>query len=61
MKAVVDPDLCTGCGLCVDVCPEVFEMEGEIATVIVDEVPEDAEDTAREAVESCPVEAITLE
>lgn len=61
MKATIDPDLCTGCGLCVDVCPEVFEMEGEIATVLVDEVPADIEDTAQEAVESCPVEAITLE
>lgn len=61
MKAVVDSDLCTGCGLCSDVCPEVFELEGEVAIVIVDEVPEDAEDTAQEAAESCPVEAITLE
>ena len=55
MKATVDPDLCTGCGLCVDVCPEVFELEGEVATVLVDEVPADVEDTAQEAVESCPV------
>jgi ferredoxin len=61
MKAAVDPDLCTGCGLCVDVCPEVFDLEGELATVIVDEVPADAEETAQEAAESCPVEAITLE
>ena len=31
MKAKVDPDLCTGCALCEDVCPEVFEMVGELA------------------------------
>ena len=61
MKAVVDADLCTGCGLCSDLCAEVFEMEGEVAIVIADEVPADAEDTAQEAAESCPVEAITLE
>jgi ferredoxin len=29
MKAVVDKDLCTGCGLCEDTCPEVFEMKDE--------------------------------
>ena len=26
MKAIVDPDICTGCGECADICPEVFEM-----------------------------------
>jgi len=27
MKAIVDKDVCTGCGLCVDTCPDVFEMQ----------------------------------
>lgn len=61
MKAVVDPDLCTGCELCVDTCPEVFEMDDDIAKVIVDVVPADAEECAQEAAESCPAEAISVE
>ncbi len=61
MKAVIDPDLCTGCELCVDTCPEVFEMQDDIAVVIVDEVPEDAEEAAQESADSCPSEAITIE
>ncbi len=61
MKAKVDPDLCTGCELCVDTCPEVFEMEDDIAIVKVEEVPADAEDCAQEAADSCPAEAITIE
>jgi len=61
MKAIVDEDLCTGCGLCEDTCPEVFEMDDEMAKVIVDEVPAEAEETCQEAIESCPVEAISIE
>jgi ferredoxin len=61
MKARVDQDTCTGCGLCCDTCPEVFEMDSDTAKVIVDEVPSDVEDKCREAASGCPVEAISIE
>jgi len=61
MKTVVDPDLCTGCELCVDTCPDVFEMEDDIAVVKVDQVPDGLEDDVREAVDACPAEAISVE
>ena len=59
MKAMVDPTLCTACGLCADECPDVFELGEECAEVIVDEVPEDLEDCVLDAEASCPVEAIS--
>jgi ferredoxin len=60
MKAVVE-DTCTGCGVCVDVCPEVFELgDSDIAIVIADPVPSDSEDACRDAAEQCPCEAITI-
>ncbi len=62
MKAVVAQDLCIGCGLCEEMCPEVFKMnEDAIAAVIVDTIPSEAEESAREAAASCPTEAITIE
>lgn len=62
MKATVEKDLCTSCGLCVETCPDVFEMgEGDIAKVKVTSVPKSAEDSCKEAAESCPGEAIKIE
>ncbi|MBN1765112.1 MAG: ferredoxin [Sedimentisphaerales bacterium] len=61
MRAFVDADACTGCGLCCDICPEVFEMKNDLAVVQEDPVPDENEDTCRDAVDSCPVEAISLE
>ncbi|MDD4362641.1 MAG: ferredoxin [Atribacterota bacterium] len=61
MKATVDSDLCTGCGLCESTCPEVFEMQDDLAVVKVDVVPQDAEESCKEAAEDCPVGAISCE
>jgi ferredoxin len=62
MKAIVDQETCTGCGLCPETCPEVFELnDSGIAFAKVDTVPPDVEDTCREAADGCPVEAITIE
>ena len=61
MITKIDPDLCSSCGLCVDSCPELYDMGDESAVVIVDTVPEDMEDCAIEAEENCPVEAISHE
>ena len=60
MKAIVDADACTGCGLCVATCPEVFDMndDDDLAIVIADPVPAAAEDTCQEAAEGCNLEIL---
>ncbi|MFZ5832746.1 MAG: ferredoxin [Planctomycetota bacterium] len=62
MKARVDPDICTGCGLCPEICPEVFDMGADgKAFAKRDDVPGELEESAREAAQQCPVEAIIIE
>ncbi len=55
---IVDEDLCTGCELCCDIAPNTFAMNDEGISEVID--PEgDDEDTIQEAIDSCPVEAIS--
>jgi len=61
MKARIDPDLCTGCGLCSDSVPDVFKMGDDVAQVIKPDVPANLEKAVKEAAEDCPAEAIILE
>ena len=60
MKVRIE-DTCTACGLCVDTCPDVFEMSPDMAQVLTDEVPPELEETAQQAADECPVEAIIIE
>lgn len=61
MKASVNED-CIGCGLCEGTCPDVFSIGDDgVAHAIEGNVPEDAEDGAKEAADNCPVSAITIE
>ncbi len=60
MRAIVNGDLCVGCGLCVDACGEVFEMDGDKAKVKANPVPETATDCCQKMKEDCPVEAIDI-
>jgi len=57
----VDGNLCIGCELCSEICPDVFEMgdDGQAHAVH----PEKCDDLpcCNGAAESCPVEAIKIE
>ncbi|PIQ88716.1 MAG: ferredoxin [Candidatus Omnitrophica bacterium CG11_big_fil_rev_8_21_14_0_20_42_13] len=61
MKAIVDQEACTGCGLCEQTCPEVFEMDGDKAKVMVEFVPDGSRDCAVQAADECPASAISIE
>jgi ferredoxin len=61
MKARVDKETCIGCGLCSSICPGVFSMDDDGKAIATDsEIEESLLDDAKEAEESCPVNAIEV-
>jgi len=74
MKVWVDQDLCTGDGLCEELCPEVFTLQSGISyvqdaagpklqggsTAMVD-IPMHCIDAVFDAAEECPGECIFVE
>lgn len=60
-KVVVDQELCIGCGTCVGLCPNVFELDEEQgkSQVIMPEGGDEA--CIQDAIDSCPVSAISWE
>lgn len=57
----IDKNICIGCGTCEAICDEVFEINDETqkAEVKPDANLEKNEECISEAIESCPVEAIS--
>lgn len=62
MKAIVDATKCEAYGVCVDLCPSVFQLdEWGYASLIGDGVvPAGDEGAAREAATACPEGAISV-
>ncbi|NLM69283.1 MAG: ferredoxin [Firmicutes bacterium] len=56
----VDHDLCIGCGLCSEICPDVFEMNDDNLAVVKEDADCDAAGCCQEAADSCPTDAISL-
>jgi len=60
MKVSIDPELCAECGTCADICPELFETSGDCVKVKRDDVPPEFGEACQEAMEQCPMGAISI-
>ena len=61
-KAIVDKDLCIGCGACQAIIKDVFEIDDDgLAKVICDPIKDEFIEEVTDAAEGCPTDAITVE
>ncbi len=54
----VDSDTCTGCELCTQIASNTFAMSDDGVAEVVNPTGDD-QDTIQEAIDSCPVTAIS--
>jgi ferredoxin len=61
MKVKVDQDTCIGCGMCTGIAEGVFEISDSGKAAVVKQPDAGQEANAKNAMESCPVSAISEE
>jgi len=57
-KVTVDQELCIGCGACANLCPEVFTLNDEGKSEVLDQTGAGCD--VEVAANSCPVGAIKV-
>jgi len=60
MNAMVNQGACDGCGLCEEICPDIFRMEKGKATIGVVQIPPDRVFSCYLTAQRCPVQAIVV-
>jgi ferredoxin len=60
MRIKIDRELCIGDGSCASIAPKTFKLDLEGKAIVLDDYGDDDE-TIKMAIESCPVQAITME
>ena len=60
-KIILDQNKCIGCNTCPLLDPEVFEMDTTIYKATVKAQPEKITETTQNAINSCPVGAISID
>ncbi len=60
-RVVLNEECCVGCGSCMEICPEVFQMseDGEKALVIAPDKWD--RERVQDAIDTCPNECISIE
>lgn len=58
-KVEIDKGLCIGCGTCVSLCPDCFELGGDGKSEVRQGCDENCCDLG-DVAENCPVQAITV-
>lgn len=61
MKLKIDKELCIACEACVNLCPKVFAMNDESTKAYVKQDANYDSCDSDEAIDICPVEAISKE
>jgi ferredoxin len=57
-KLIIDKEKCMGFGVCVSLCPQMFKLNNEGKSEVIDQ---NASCDYQKAIDSCPTQAISLE